>query len=298
MSAARKDPVSGRAGDDSKQIESHPNDTQERLLDELADLLFQNPDEGVDMAQLDALLEKLDEADPLPELPDTEESLEQFHQKHADLFAAIEAESAAAPVSSPEKKRSKRKFIKFLPIAAIVIVLLGAVTVQADWSFWDFFARITSEVFQIGGSSVDYAMIRTRPLEEGGEASYDTLQEAVNAFGIDAPIVPKWLPERFTLKEVVASNRKGSILICADYVSDDEIFKIRYNETEGDKLSSFEIEDSGEKIYMVKKINHHLMDDLGRQKVSWQNGDLECRMSGTVSEEEMKEIINSIYEGE
>lgn len=298
MSAARKDPVSGRAGDDSKQIESHPNDTQERLLDELADLLFQNPDEDVDMGQLDALLEKLDEADPLPELPDTEESLEQFHQKHADLFAAIEAESAAAPVSSPEKKRSKRKFIKFLSIAAIVIVLLGAVTVQAGWSFWDMFVRWTSEIFQIGGSSVDYAMIRNDPLEEGEKASYDTLQDATDAFGIDAPIVPRWIPERFTLMRVTAANEYGTILICADYVSGEDVFQIRYNETNGVDFRSLEIEESDVKTYLAKGIKYYLLSDLGYQKAYWKNGELECRMSGTVSEEEMKEIIDSTYEGE
>lgn len=299
MPDARKDPVFGRAGGDSEQIQSHLNDSEETLLDELADLLFQTTDENLDTERLNALLDQLDEAAPLPQPVSAEESLERFHQKFADKFAAIEAESAGTSVSSPEKKRSKYGLPKIFIIAAVLIILLGTVTVQAGgWNPLAAFARWTSEIFQIGGSSVDYAAIRTRPLEVGESASYDTLQEAVDAFGIDAPIIPQWIPERFTLKEVIAANKTSGILIRADYVSDDEAFQIRYNETSALDLSSIEIEDSNEETYMVKEISHYILTDLGRQKVTWQNGELECRMFGNVSEEEMKEMINSIYEGE
>ncbi|WP_298023357.1 DUF4367 domain-containing protein [uncultured Dysosmobacter sp.] len=298
MPDAGMDPVLGRAGDDSTQIQSHLNDTREQLLDELADLLFQDPDGDVDTDQLDALLEKLDEADPLPEPPDPQESLEQFHRRHADLFAAMEAESAGTPVSSPEKKRSKRKFLKFLPIAAVVVVLFGAVTAHADWGIWNIVVRITSEIFQIGGSSADYAIIRTNPLEEGEQASYDTLQEAVDAFGIDAPIVPHEIPEQFELTEVVAANEYGKILIRADYVSNDEVLQIRYKEVGNEDFSSLEIDDPDVKTYFEGGIKHYLLSDLGRQKAFWKNGELECRISGMVSEKEIKMIINSIYEGE
>lgn len=299
MSDARMDPVLGRAGDDSTQIQSHLNDTREQLLDELADLLFQDPDGDVDTDQLEALLEKLDEADPLPEPPDPQESLERFHRKHADLFAAMEAESAGTPVASPEKKRSKLK-VRIVIIAAIFVCLLAEITAQASGrrGLLGTFVRITSEIFQIGGSSADYAMIRTNPLEEGEQASYDTLQEAVDAFGIDAPIVPHEIPEKFELTEVVAANEYGKILIRADYISNDGIFQIRYNENVDIDFSNLEIENSDVKTYLSEGIKYFLLSDLGRQKAFWKNGELECRMSGNVSEEEMKEIIESTYEGE
>lgn len=299
MPDARMDPVPGRAGGDSTQIQSHLNDTQEQLLDELADLLFQDPDGDVDTDQLDALLEKLDEADPLPEPPDPQESLEQFHRRHADLFAAMEAKSAGTPVSSPEKKRSKHKF-RIVVVAAILVCLLAEITAQASGrrGLLDTFVRWTSEVFQIGGSSVDYAVIRTNPLEEGEQASYDTLQEAVDAFGIEAPIVPKWIPERFTLTEVIAINEPSGILIRADYIGENGTFQIRYNETSGEDFRSLEIENPNVKTYLANRIKYYLLTDLGYEKAFWHNGELECRMSGAVSEEEIKKIIDSTYEGE
>lgn len=297
MPDARMDPVPGRAGGDSTQIQSHLNDTREQLLDELADLLFQDPDGDVDTDQLDALLEKLDEADPLPEPPDPQESLERFHQRHADLFAAMEAKSAGTPVSSPEKKRSKHKLAKIATVAIAAVLALSVVSVQAGgWNLWDLVIHLTSWDFKIGGSPVDDAIIRTNPLEEGEMAFYDTLQDAIDTFGIDAPIVPRWLPERFTLTDVVGINESSGILIYADYVCDNETFQIRYKEANGFDFSNLEIEQNDVETYLVKKIKHYLLSDLGRQKTLWQNGELECQMFGNVSEQEMLEIIDSIYE--
>ena len=37
------------------------------------------------------------------------------------------------------------------------------------------------------------------------------------------------------------------------------------------------------------------MADKERWKATWQNGELECHMSGNISEQEIKDIIESIY---
>ena len=50
-----------------------------------------------------------------------------------------------------------------------------------------------------------------------------------------------------------------------------------------------------EQIVVVKNIRHHILADQTETKISWINGDFECRASGDISEQEAKEIINSIY---
>ena len=50
-----------------------------------------------------------------------------------------------------------------------------------------------------------------------------------------------------------------------------------------------------EQIVLVKNIRHHILADQTETKISWINGDFECRASGDISEQEAKEIINSIY---
>lgn len=301
MSDARRDPASGRAGDDSAQIQSHLNDPREQLQDELADFFFQADEETFCSEKLDALLDALDAADPLPETEafDTEKSLERFHEKYAPLFNALNADTAAVPVSSPGKKHSNRALFKLLPIAAVLVLLLGSVTAQAfGWNIFGAIARWTSEIFRMGSDSTPYATIQTNPLAEGEEAYYDTLEEAVEAFGITAPIVPKWIPERFELAEVTAVNKTSGVFICADYMSGDKVLQIRYREKKNSNFSSMEQESNQVEAYSAGEVRHYLLMDMDREKALWQNGELECVIAGNVTRGEMREIIDSIYKGD
>lgn len=47
---------------------------------------------------------------------------------------------------------------------------------------------------------------------------------------------------------------------------------------------------------MINGIQHYIMVDLGITKIVWINGELECHLSGNLSEEEMNEVLYSIYE--
>ena len=301
MSDAHKAPVGGRAGDAMEQIHSHlkydSNEQTEHLRDELADLLFQSDNESFDDNRLEALLDALDQADPLPELPDTKESLNAFHVKYAPLFASAEAASAQNTTSSAfsEKKHFRRPFLKLLPIAAALVLLFGSVSAQAfGFDLFGALARWTAEIFHIGRDEVPHAAITLRPLAEGESANYDSLQAAADAFGITEPIVPAWIPERFELMNVTASNREGKILIYGDYVSGEDFLQIGYNEIDIN-ANTVEKDHPSVKSHSYGSIKHYLVSDLGRTKVVWQNGILESRIAGNVTEEEMIQIIDSVY---
>lgn len=299
MSEIRKGPAFGRAGGDSEQIQSHLHsieDQKERLQDELADLLLQPSEEDIDSDRLDALLAALDEIDPVPEdeVLDTEESLKRFHERYASLFSAVEEPSAEE--ASPEKRRSRFTVSKLAVIAAALVFVLGTVAQAFGLDIWGAVARWNADMFRFRGEEVPYATVRFDPLEEGETASYDTLEEAVETFGITAPVAPTWLPERFTLTSVDAQNRSGGISICADYECDDGYFQVRYTEKIDLDLRGLEKEDGYMGVYACNKINHYLMSDMERRKAYWQNGELECLMAGTVSEQEIKDIIDSIYD--
>lgn len=300
MSDARKEPAKGRAGGDSKQIYSHQSYSKEQLQDELTNLMFQATEEDLDTERLDALLDALNEVEPLPETEafDTGKSLDKFREKYAPVFSALEAKSAETSDSSPAKKHSRRALIKILPIAAILVLLFGSMTAQAfGLDIFGAIARWSSEIFHMSSNSTPYATIRTNPLDEGEEAYYDTLDEAVDAFGVAEAIVPKWIPDRFGLVQVTAINKSGGIFICADYASNDGFLQIRYNEADDANFISLEQENGDVKAYFKGEITHYLMTDMDRQKAFWQNGELECRITGSISELEIMKMIDSIYKG-
>lgn len=179
---------------------------------------------------------------------------------------------------------------------AALILLFGTVTAQAfGVDVFSAIARWTSEIFRLDGGSTPYATVTVRPLEVGEEAVYESLEEAVEAFGIEAPIVPKEIPERFELVEVRAVQRKLGVLIYAEYKSTDGVFQVRYNEAAAQEFNTLEKESSAVDSYFNGGIEHRLTSDLGLQKAVWQNGDFECCIQGYISKEEAISAIDSIY---
>lgn len=124
---------------------------------------------------------------------------------------------------------------------------------------------------------------------------YDTLQDAVEALGIAAPLVPSWVPERYILLSVSVDHRAAGAAIYADYKSEDGRLNFRFSESARANQQIIEKDGTMEQIVLVKNIRHHILADQTETKISWINGDFECRASGDISEQEAKEIINSIY---
>lgn len=297
MSEVRKEPVSGRTGGDLAKTKQHQDEVSKgQLQDQLADFLFQSTEESFDEEALNALLDALDEADPLPDglLPDTEESLARFHERYAPVFESVN--TARAGSAAPAGKRHS-KFIKTVPAVAALILLL-CTTVQAfGVNVFEVFSNWTSEVFRLDGGSDSGAVIRKNPLAEGERASYDTLEEAVAAFGIDVPLVPKEIPERFELTGVTAVHQSNGILIYADYSGEDGSFQICYREDSSDiNTVALEKEYGNVVTHPVEGVTHFLLTDLGREKAIWKSGNLECQLFGNVSRAELKSMIDSIYE--
>lgn len=300
MSEIRKDPACSGTGD-TERIQGHSVRDwarYEQLHDQLTDMLYPVDGGELDVEALDALLDQLDEVNPpaSPLTTDTEEALKNFYRGYAPLAEDMAAGAAQASPAVPEKRRSAKPFAKAIPIAAVLIFLLGSMTAQAfGFNVFSAIARWTSEIFRLDGGAAPYAVVRLRPLEEGEEAVYDTLEEAVAAFGIDAPIIPKEIPEGFELKEVKAVSENTGILIYANYESDNNFFQIEYKEQAYHDGYIFEKQHGDAKIYSVSNIKHYLIFDLGRQKINWENGDFECKISGDISEQELKDMIDSIY---
>ena len=302
MSEIRRDPAVSGAGESSEQIQGHPAQCEiqiERLQDQLADLLYPSDGGEIDSEALDALLEQMEAVCPLPASlsTDPEEGLERFRRRYASVIDETNAGNPAGACSVVSKKRSSiKQFARALPFVAALILLFGTVTAQAfGVDVFSAFARWTSEIFRLDGGSTPYATVTVRPLEIGEEATYESLEEAVEVFGIDAPLVPKEIPERFELVEVRAVQRELGILIYAEYKSEDGVFQVRYSEATAQEFSALEKENGVIDFYSMKGIKHRLISDLGRQKAAWQNGDFECQLLGDISQREMKTIIDSIY---
>ena len=299
MSDARKTPETDSAENRLEQILQHPeraSDSAGQLRDRLVDLIFSADEESFDPDALDALLAELDQADPLPEgaIPDPRKSLEEFHRR-------LDGEGTTNPVgpdfhSTSKKIPGKRTFRKLFPIAAILVLLVCLMMPTASGeTIAQEIGRWTLEQFQLTGDDDNYAVIRNRPLAEGESKEYATPQEMLEDFGIDAKILPNWVPERLGEPRVWAENSSQGINLFVDYDNGEDYISIYAIEMLPKNLSDNEKDFQDASSQKIDNIIHHVIVDKSIVKMVWENGDLECHITGNLSLEEMEKVLYSIY---
>lgn len=297
-------PVCGADGGKAQKYERLKGKSIERLTDEYTALLRRAASGDIDLELTRAYLDAMDEKEPIPFALEETATYERFAEKHAAMLEELDRpvqsmELHASEQQRPVEKRSRGALRRAVPVAAAAALILGTM-ISAQAMGVDVFGKIarwTEETFHF--SSVEQAAVITKyPLAEGERMTFETLEDAVDAFGITAPIVPKRIPDGLSLTGVTALYNASGIEIYAAYEGDGdaELFAVDYREVAAGGETIVEKDASSVGLYERNGIGHYLITDKGCEKAIWQNGELECFMAGMIARQEMREIIDSIYE--
>lgn len=219
---------------------------------------------------------------------------------------------------SPEFERKMKKLIqqidhpvrhrclRTVQLAALLATLLMLVTIAtaaAGYDIWRMLAEWTAEQITLAPGQIEYAAPDDIHIPEEPE-EYADLQEALTAYGFNRSVVPKWLPEGFVLDDLTIEDLGGDdqIVFHAPYRRENDYLIVQvdiYLENENwepDTFWNFQ-KDEGDPIpYEVGGITHLLATNRGRTVALWANGPAECFITGDITMEELKEMIDSIYE--
>lgn len=303
MSDARKELPFGRGDSDLEQILGHtsPNTgSTDRLMDELIDLLDNASETEFDSERFDSLLGALDSSDPLPD-PDAfgaKKGLERFYERRSDAFAADRESAATSSISS--SRPNHRRLPKLLLIAAVLVVLFASSAQAFHFNVFDLFARWTSGIFHLDNRPAAVAQVTRNPLERNEVRTYDSVEDMLSEFGITAPLLPTWIPERFTDPEISAANIESGLRLYISYTGDgtESFLKIKANQTSLTNAKDIEKDSLDAAPKQINGTLYYFLSDVGgREKVIWQNGEFECNITGTVTRDEMEQIISSIEKG-
>ena len=193
-----------------------------------------------------------------------------------------------------------------MQLAALLAALLMLVTVAtaaAGYDIWRMLAEWTAEKITLAPGQIEYIDPDDLHIpEEPGE--YASLQEALTDYGLNCSVVPKWMPEGFVLEELIVDNGANptEIIFVAFYHRGEDTIVSQINiylEYEGRTRDSFGniYKDEGDPIpYEAGDITHLLTTNVGRSVALWANGPAECVISGDIRMDELKQMIDSIYE--
>lgn len=303
MSDARKELPFGRGDSDLEQILRHtdPNtDSTDRLTDELIGLLDNASETEFDSEHFDSLLDALDSSDPLPDPDafDAKKGLERFYERHTDAFTADRESAATSSISS--SRPNHRRLPKLLLIAAVLILLFASSAQAFHFNVFDLFARWTSEIFHLDNRPAAVAQVTRNPLERNEVRTYDSVEDMLSEFDITVPLFPTWVPERFTAPEIGVTDTEFGLRLYISYTDNglESFLKVKANQASPINSKDVEKDRSDAVSKHINGTLYYFMSDVGgREKVIWQNGEFECNITGTVTRDEMEQIISSIEKG-
>lgn len=196
--------------------------------------------------------------------------------------------------------------VQFAALLAALLMLITVATAAAGYDIWRTLAEWTEEKITLAPGQIEYADPDELHIpEEPGE--YASLQEALTDYGLNRSVVPKWMPEGFTQSELIVIPVAGGGIIIFHtlyhlYHREENPLVIQVNiylENEGrayDSFGNFQKDEDDPVPYEAGGITHLLATNMGRPVALWADGPAECVISGDITMDELKQMIDSIYE--
>ena len=131
------------------------------------------------------------------------------------------------------------------------------------------------------------------------ENHYDSMSDALAAYNLPASLAPDFIPGRFVLEEVTATELSAWTDITAAYFEGEELFRISVKvfadeETAGSGTTIIIKDDEPVEEYQHNGVTFYIMTNNDRRSVAWKSGLMEGMISGPITTEEAKQIIDSM----
>ena len=188
-----------------------------------------------------------------------------------------------------EGRKKTRLLVRIVSIAAVISLLLGfgAVTAYArKGALWNVVVNWSQGSFRLADP------------DEPKPGPFYALATALRGCGIREALVPKWLPDGYGEGTFQFEDISGFMQFYSTcYNGEKEIHMnvFRYSSEQRPEVIYESDTSIPYEIYEAGGVEHYLMMNDKYRRAVWMNGDLECSILGEVSEQEMKQIIDSIY---
>lgn len=173
--------------------------------------------------------------------------------------------------------------------AVVVILILGSVTARAfGFNIWEAVVKWTQETFHFGewgNTNADNNML------------YASFQEALEKGNVPASIVPTWIPEDYELIDVTADRNPLQKTYIAKYTNEEKVLRITVQDYLDGDPNYVEQSDGLIEEYEVSGVTYYLFKNNKKIYAVWIVDSFECRITGELTIDELKTMINSIEKG-
>lgn len=218
-----------------------------------------------------------------------QESWESFRKNYLD-------EEYTEEMRVPKKHRATKPWRRLIAAAA-VIVLVVCIPLSAKafgWDeLWNVFAIWTKDTF----SFVSSEDTQTSEPAADDNLEYTSLRDLLERNNRPSEMVPAWIPEGFVLESVEKVASPCDEIYIAIYLNGENELLIRVRSYLQEAPEKAEINEDLLEIYEVSGVQYYIFSNMGQMRVVWITGSYQCNISGDLSMEEIKQMIDSIGKG-
>lgn len=193
--------------------------------------------------------------------------------------------------------KSGRSWLRRLTAAAAVIVLAVGLSVTAkafEWQeIWDVVARWAKETFSF---TTETGPQTTEPATEDIQ-QYQSFQDVLNKADERFDDVPTWIPEGYELADIRIDENPMQKTYIARYDKGEARLRIGVKSFIAEDPEKIEINEDLIEIYEYSGIEYYIFSNMDQKQVVWIKGSYECYISGDLTVDEIKKMIDSIGKG-
>jgi hypothetical protein len=200
------------------------------------------------------------------------------------------------------KEKKAAKVIKFpsralkavAAVLAVVIIFAVGTSITAKAfhiDIWSKFANWTKEIFQF--TDLPQGTKPENP-EKENNLELKSLQDALATENITEKLVPTWMPEGYKSKDLQTMRTPRVRNINATYEKNGETLIIKICQTIGVQAPQVEKNDDFLELYVVDGVEYYIFSNSETLNAAWSIGEFECIITGKITLEEMKKMIDSI----
>lgn len=270
----------------------------EELTDVLNDLLENMTERNYDSALIDAYLAALDRKDPMPEIPDAETSYTNFQKRILRIF----------PERTSKKVASGNRFYRVWRIGLVAVLtlicMLGSMMVAqaAGLDVFGTMGRWTDDIFSFGEIRSDGAVdvpndTANAPSGSDRQATFTSLQVALDTYGITEVSEPTWFPEGYAFKSItVDCCRNGDIMrLLAEYFNGTSCLFIQVKSYQNKPSIQVEKTDAPVETFGVDNTTVYLLENINNNTAVWVTEHYECLIGGAIEKRDLQKMVLSTY---
>jgi len=206
-------------------------------------------------------------------------------------------EDCLEPESGKASKKIAAPWVRRMIAVAAVVALVVFIPITAKAfgleDIWNVIAYWAKETFSfVSGEDTEISEPDPTHKEE-----YSSLQELLADYNRDTSVLPTWIPEGFILEKVEQDITPVQEIYRALYLYNNHSFEIRIIFYTAKENQSYEISEDPLEIYSCTARDYYIFENMDNLQAIWYTDTYEANISGNLSLDVIKAMIDSIEEG-